>query len=257
MRLKDQVVLLTDAESANGRALAQRFIDEGAQLIVRTDVEDARHADTNPARICCDPTNEKQVRALIEETIRRYGRLDVLVSNIQEVQPMTLETATDAQMQHALSRNCAVAFFFTQAAARHMRKQRKGKIIYVGSIHSDKPAGGALGFSLAMGAVEMLCREVALDLMGYQVQSLFVQCGAMAGDDDLFSSTITPFYDHFEDKIPGGKFVTHQEIHDLLVYLASCECTAFNGATLCADHGFMLHYIPRGTYEEQGVDAHE
>ncbi len=256
MRLKDRIVLLTDGMTEYGRALTQRFSQEGACVIVCVDAACSPiGTKDNTAYFQCDPTDETQVRALVDEAVRRYGRLDVLVSNIAEVEKMTLEDADDERMRRALSRNAASAFFFTQAAARHMRRQQSGKILYLGSIHSEKPVGSAIGFSLAMGAVEMLCREVALDMAGYSVQTVFVQMGAMQGDERRFESMVTPLYDHVKDKTPGGELVKWREIEDLLVYLASSECTAFNGATLRADHGFLLHYMPHDTYERQGVDA--
>lgn len=243
MRLKDMVILLTDGETELSRQIAARFQEEGARVTVRT--EEARGAPFDPAA----------ARAFVDALVRREGRLDVLLCNVCTADPMTLEGASDEQMWNALSRVAGSAFFFTQAAARHMRKGGGGKILYLGSIHSEKPAGSAVGFSAAMGAVEMLCREVALDLAAYPVQSAFVQAGALEGDDARFESALTPLYDHFTQKIPGRRPVNPEEIVELLVFLATPECGALNGATLRADRGFMLHYLPRGTYEREGVDT--
>lgn len=252
MQLNGLTVLITQGGGESGRLMTERFLSEGARVAVHMD-DRAAAPDPRVLHFAGDPADQAHTRDVVDETVARFGHLDLLVVGIAEATPMTLEGATDAQMQRALTVNARSAFFFTQAAARHMRRQRVGKIIYAGSIHSEKPVGSAVGFSMAMGAVQMLCHEVTLDLSAYNVQSIYLQAGAMEGDDIRFAGDVAALYDHFEDKIPGGKPVTQGELLDLLVFLATPACTMFNGAVLRADHGFMMHYMPRSSYEEQGV----
>lgn len=256
MRLKDKRILITDGRAESGQRMAQAFAGEGAQVIVNLWPKDADVALPQGVHIVfADPTDPGAVRVAVHEAHAPAGRLDVMVHNNNEIEPMTLEGATDEQMERALSVNARSAFFFAQAAGILMRAQQGAKILFLSSIHGEKPTGSALGYSIAKGAVQMLSREIALDLGGYQVQSLLVEIGAMPGDDQRFSSEITPLYDDYLDKIPGHALNDWDAVTRLMVFVASDACTVFNGETLRADRGFVLHYHPRSTYEEQGVEV--
>ena len=147
MQLIDKTAIVTGAASGIGKEIARHFSNEGAKVAladINLDAARAAAAELDPSgektlALAMDVTDEAQVDAGVDEVARRFGGIDILVSNagIQIVAPIDQFTFSDWKKMLAI--HLDGAFLTTRACLRHMYEQgRGGSILYVGSVHSKE-----------------------------------------------------------------------------------------------------------------------
>lgn len=166
-RLEGKVAVITGAAKGLGEADARLFAAEGAAVIL-TDVDEA-----NGARIAAeigdvasfvmqDVRDEKAWKRLIDDVMRRYGRLDVLVNNAGVVEAGTIETTTAEAYRFVMEVSADGTFFGCKHAIPAMRASGGGSIINMASIDSIQGESLVAAYCAAKGAVESLTRAVAV-----------------------------------------------------------------------------------------------
>jgi 3-oxoacyl-[acyl-carrier protein] reductase len=137
VRLRDRIAIITGAAQGIGKAYALRFAREGAHVVV-ADIRDgqarevaAECAALGPEAlgVRVDVSDEGSTRALAEQTVERFGRIDVLVNNAAIYYDLDRTENTLAYFNRVLSVNLTGAWLMTRAVERFMKRQRKGKII--------------------------------------------------------------------------------------------------------------------------------
>jgi glucose 1-dehydrogenase len=165
MKLRDKVVFITDADSPTGRAAIVRLADEGAHFILNS-VSKGRHIHDQLAY--CESVGSKTVvvhidlcdscavTAALEEASVPLGTVDVLIHNNNSVEHGSVESGDEDMFLRVLHANAKTAFVCTQVVGRKMKEKQAGKIIYVSSIHAEKPTGSSFAYSVSKGSVKML-----------------------------------------------------------------------------------------------------
>ena len=166
MRLKDKVAIVTGAGSGIGESIARKYADEGAHVVVNYHVG-GKHAQdaqdmvatlaTESLAIGADVEKRDDMQSLIDQTVKKFGRIDIAVSNAGiEIQKPFVDV-TDDEWNKVLDVNLRGAFLLSQLAARQMIKQKQGgKIIFVSSVHEDIPFVGYTAYCASKGATRML-----------------------------------------------------------------------------------------------------
>lgn len=248
MVFEQKTVLITDGDSLTGKALMKALADKGCNLVVNCRSENAGLESENIKVISVDLSNPTKAQNAVQTAVETFGRLDFLIHNNNHILVSSIEETTEDALMSLLNENTKSAFFCTQAAAAEMKKERAGRILYLSTIHDEKPTGCAFAFSVSKGAVKMLCREAALDLGEHNIQVNLIEAGPMAGDDVVLQSRLSFIYENIERKIPGHKTVTPEEIAETaLSVLSSGEC--LNGENIRLDGGYVLHYVERPEME--------
>ncbi|GHV69864.1 2-deoxy-D-gluconate 3-dehydrogenase [Spirochaetia bacterium] len=230
MKLKDKVVILTDGSSPLGAVIAERLKQEGAIIAS----SGAAHA-----------VSKKDVDGAVLSILDKYGKIDVVVHNNNEVIRANLEDCSDELYDRALNINLKSAFLMVQAAGVSMKAAKSGNFVFVSSIHDEKPTGAAFGYSIAKGALKMLVREMVLDMGPLNVRTNIVEAGPLEGDDEKFYSDISPLYEHTRERIVNGQYGTMEDIANAVLFFAGNDCPAANGSELKLDGGFLLSYLLR------------
>jgi 3-oxoacyl-[acyl-carrier protein] reductase len=141
VRLKDRVAIVTGAAQGIGKAYALRFAREGANVVV-ADIRDdqaravaAECSALGPAALAVrvDVSDEASTQALAEQTVARFGQIDVLVNNAAIYYDLDREQTTLAYFNRVLSVNLTGAWLMSRAVERHMKRRRKGKVIHQSS----------------------------------------------------------------------------------------------------------------------------
>ena len=159
--LQGKTVLISDASSPSGKAAATVFAGEGAKLALN------HRTGSGAARVgvySYDMTGKNGVDALVADVVRDFGTIDVLICNENFVESMSIQDSTDSRILEVFTKNSKSAFMLTQAAGEVMKNQKSGSIVYISSIHAEKPAGSSFAYSMAKAAVRMLCKETAINL---------------------------------------------------------------------------------------------
>jgi glucose 1-dehydrogenase len=252
MKMLNKVVFLTDADCDSGQAIIARLSDEGASFILNSASDGSQllpllqlcQEKGRAAHVVnLDLTSLTQMMSGLEEPLALLGSIDVLIVNNNLVIPVSVETCDEEVFQHLLDVNAKSAFVCTQAVSRQMMEQLSGKVIYVGSIHAEKPTGSSFAYSAAKGAVQMLSREASLTLGRYGVQVNHIMMGPVDGDQHQFYSEISPLYEDYEYKVPNAVLGTNQDLANLVLFLSSDESGYLNGADIRLDGGFLNHYL--------------
>lgn len=249
MKLKDKVVIITDGASAAGLAIAELFKAEGAILALNVSpdspVPDAVKNEDWGLVIHANPVCKKEVDAAVGSVMAKYGRIDVVIHNNNEVIQTGLEDCGDEIYDQAMDVNAKSAFLFTQAAGAPMKQAGKGNFVFISSIHDEKPNGAAFVYSIAKGAVKMLVKEMVLDLGRYNVRTNIVSMGPMEGHDKMFYSDLSPLYEHTRERIVNTRYSTHEDAANAALFFAGEDCPSANGSELRLDGGFLLSYYAR------------
>ncbi|MBI3359649.1 MAG: SDR family oxidoreductase, partial [Chloroflexi bacterium] len=158
MRLKDRVALITGAARGIGRAIAGAFAAEGASVVL-ADVDraalEATQRDLGGLAIPTDVSDEESVRAMVETTVRHYGRIDILVNNAG-ICPLTpFESVSRAEWDRVIAINLTGAFLCSQAAVPHMQAANYGRIINISSV-AGKMGGVTVGVHYAASKAGLL-----------------------------------------------------------------------------------------------------
>jgi NAD(P)-dependent dehydrogenase (short-subunit alcohol dehydrogenase family) len=256
MKLRDQVVFLTDADSPSGKALMRRLADEGASLLLNSDSGGAGiaselqqlHARGTRTYVCnIDLCDHADVSRHLDQAEQQLGGVGVLVHNRKFVAPISVEAGEERLFDAILRANAKSAFICAQAVGARMTTRGTGRIVFVGSIHAEKPTGSTFAYSVAMGAVQMLSREASLALGRFGINVNYIQMGPLPGDDATFHSDISFLYEDYEYKVPNAILGSWDDLAELVVFVAGDGARYLNGADIRLDGGFLNHYLDHKT----------
>lgn len=252
MNIQNKAVFVTDADSPSGQAIVQRLADAGARFIlnstsdgehIRQLLEHLQQKGSETVVINVDLCQRSAVAAALEQASHQTGSVDVLVHNNDMVKPISVESGDEQSFFNVLNYNAKSALMCTQAVGEIMAAKKSGKIIYVSSIHAEKPTGSSFAYSSSKGAVKMLAHEAALVLGREGIQVNTIEMGPVEGDDERFASDVSHLYQDYQYKVPGTVLGTFDDLANLVLFLACDASRYINGADIRMDGGFLMHYL--------------
>src|SRR5712671_3321213 len=180
-RLQGKVAFVTGAASGIGRAIAERYLREGARVAI-ADIKGAEDAARSLGRdaigVQMDVTNEKQVEEGVAQVAARFSGVDILVSNAGVQHISALVDLEFADWRRMLAIHLDGAFLTTRACLRRMRDQgRGGSIIYMGSVHSVEASPLKAPYVTAKHGLMGLCRTVAKEGAAHGVRANLIGPG--------------------------------------------------------------------------------
>jgi glucose 1-dehydrogenase len=248
MRLKDKVAVITGAGSGIGKAIAARFAADGAKVVVNyhkggrhsgADVaEEINRAKGTAIAIAAEVNERAEVQAMIDQTVSKFGRLDIAVSNAGvEIKKPYIEI-TDDEWNKVVSVNLYGAFLLSQIAARQMVKQGQGgKLIFISSVHEDIPFAQYASYCASKGGIRMLMRNLALELAPHKINANNIAPGAIATPINESVLKDPEAMKLALEEIPWGRFGQPEEVANVAAFLASAEADYVTGSTYYIDGG--------------------
>ena len=172
MRLEGKIAVVTGAARGIGAACARRFAAEGAHVVLADILEDLGEATTQAIRddggsaefVACDTGDGPQGRALIERTVSRHGRIDVLVNNAAISSIADFLDVTEEDFDRVLRVNLRGYFLVGQAAAREMAAAGTGSIVNMSSVNGELAIESIAPYVVSKGGVNQLTSVMALAL---------------------------------------------------------------------------------------------
>ena len=241
--LSGKIALVTGGSRGIGAAIAKRLAAEGAAVAItyssgqqKADevVRSIQSGSGRSRAIRADNTDANAVKNAVAETVRTFGRLDVLVNNagIAVVKPLDEFSLEDFDRSVAV--NVRAVFVAAQEAARHM--QAGGRIITIGSVNVDRmPFAGGGVYAMTKAAVAGLTRGLARDLGPRGITVNVVQPGPVETD---MNPADGPFAETLKGFMAIKRYGKGDEIAGMVAYLASPEAAFVTGACLTIDGGF-------------------
>ena len=252
MKLRDKVVFITDADSASGQAIVERLCAEGARFVLNSASGGSAVAGLLDKLGLAEPRavvtganlrSSAEVVPLLERMERQVGAIDVLIVNDDALLPASVEHCEEPVFLELLEANAKTAFVCAQAVGKQMAERQSGSIIFVNSIHADKPTGFSFAYSAAKGAVHNLAREASVYLGRYGIRVNTIEMGPVEGDDERFGSDLTSLYQFYQHKVPSTVLGTYEDLANVALFLATDEAKYINGADIRVDGGFLRHYM--------------
>ncbi len=249
MKLSKKVAIITGAATGIGQAMAVRFAQEGAAVVIDY-VGKPGTADDSLAKIKAvggraiavnaDVSNPDQAANMITEAVKTFGGLDIMVNNagIEYKHPF-LEFPID-QVQKIFAVNLLGPLVCAQAAARQMVKQgRGGRIINISSIHEDLPMQTNAPYCATKGGIRMLMRTIAVELAPYKITVNNIGPGAIFTPIDKDVESNPEMEKALMAEIPLARWGKPEEVAGLATYLASDEAGYVTGSTYFIDGGML------------------
>ena len=246
--MQTPVVLITGALTGIGRATAVMFAQQGAHVIVSGRREKEGQALVAALRalgaeaefVRTDVRIEEDVRHLVEQTVKRFGRLDIAVNNAATEGPRGLVTEQTAESYAAtFATNVLGVLLSMKHELRVMLPQGSGSIVNVSSAYGRIGAPGASVYVASKHAVEGLTKSAALEVAGTGVRVNVVAPGTTD------TGMLTRFTSTEENKaalvstVPVKRLATPEEIAQVIVFVASTNASYMTGASIPVDGGML------------------
>ena len=263
MRLKDKVVLITASTRGIGLACVKACAKEGAAVYMAArNLERAQEiADTLNAEGChvkCvynDATKPETYSSMVEDLVEDAGRVDVLVNNFGTSNPgKDLDFANTAPtvFLDTVTLNLRSVFLASQAAAKHMAKQKGGSIINISSVGGIVPDISQVAYGTSKAAINYLTKLIAVHEAKNRIRCNAVLPG-MTATEAVEKNLTQEFRSLFLRHIPLGRMGLPEEIALAVVYLASDESAYTTGQILTVSGGFGLATPVYGDLSDQAL----
>lgn len=248
-RLEEKAAIVTGAASGIGRAIALRFAEEGATVVVADTREEPREGDVpthdrirsegeTSRFVRTDVSSVTDLEAVVAGTRDAYGRLDVMVNNAGIFPPQTDVTAVDEETyDEVLAVNLKGVYFGCRAAVDAMKEQDDGGVIInMSSIAGLAGYDRSSAYCASKGGVANLTRELAVEQgeHGIRVNALnpgIIETAQTRQDEDEVIG-------EFTDEIPLRRDGRPEDVADAAVFLASNEAGYITGHNLVVDGGY-------------------
>lgn len=242
MRLQGKVAIITGGTRGLGRAIAERFLEEGAsvvcasrnphdcgELTARTSDQIAFHA--------VDVSDQNSVAELMSFADSHFGKVDILVSNAGVNHDNLIEHISLQQWDEMVATNLTGTYLCAQEAVAYLQESGAGRVINISSVLASRATIGAAGYCATKAAVEMLTKVAAIE---FASKGILVNCispgyiDAGMGKDVESNSKIWPNY---RRRLALGRPGRADEVADAAVFLAGPESTYINGHVLEVNGG--------------------
>ena len=253
MRLKDKVAIITGAAHGIGKAYARRFTEEGAHVVI-ADIDGAAGdaaakslLDSGaPAWACrTDVRSFSDVEALMQETVKRFGRIDILLNNAaiyvtQKLWKGPVEELAIDEWDRVIEVNLKGVFLCSKAVIPIMKQQKSGKIINIASGTFFSGSGNMPHYTTAKGGVVALTRVMARQLGEWGINVNCMTPGSTMSEESV-SDEVLKRREGSVDKRAFRRIETPADIVGTALFLASSDSDFITGQLLVVEGGGVMH----------------
>lgn len=251
MKLTGKVAVVTGGGKGIGSGIVKAFRTEGASVVIADKDEQAaanivEELGERIHSLPIDLRDSREVQGMIDQTVERFGRLDILVNNAAYHLSKSVEHTSDDEWDFIINNNLRSTFLCSKYAIPHLRKT-KGNIITISSMVGQVGQPNAGGYSASKGGQIAMCKGMALDLAADGIRVNLICPGWIQTPlvEDWFGQQDDPdaARAYIYSRHPLGRIGTIEECGRSAVFLASAEESAFiTGITLNIDGGVTLGY---------------
>jgi 3-hydroxybutyrate dehydrogenase len=257
MKLDGKVALVTGAASGIGHGIAKRYVEAGGLVAIadlNADGAAAAAKELGDKKVAVgvgmDVSKEDEVNAGVEQTVKAFGRIDILVSNagIQIVYP--IEEFPFSDWKKMLAIHLDGAFLTTKACVKHFYPQKSGVLLYMGSVHSHEASPLKAAYVAAKHGLLGLSRVMAKEGAAHNVRANVICPGFVKTPlvekqipeqaKELGISEERVVKEIMLAETVDKKFTTIEDVADTALFLAAFETNALTGQSICVSHGWHM-----------------
>jgi NAD(P)-dependent dehydrogenase (short-subunit alcohol dehydrogenase family) len=247
-RLDGDVAIVTGAGRGIGRAIATALSEVGADVTVssrtQSELDDVATEIASRGRralpLSCDVRKRADIERVVAETLRHFGRVDVLVNNAGIFQVWAQpEDVSEEEWNNVFTTDLKSAFLASQLAGREMVARKKGSIINVASIAGAVALPLTASYTASKAGLIGLTKVLAIDWAPYNVRVNAVAPGFIATPANATLRADVAARSAVEAKTPLGRFGEMEEVATVAVFLASRAASYITGETILVDGGWV------------------
>ncbi|WIL69816.1 3-hydroxybutyrate dehydrogenase [Staphylococcus cohnii] len=254
--LKDKITIISGAASGIGLEIAKVFLNEGAKVVF-TDInqEALNHAvESFKANgfdcmgFTADVSNEKDVEALVDETVKQYGQIDILINNAGLQNVANIEDFPTDKFKQMIDIMLVGTFIMTKHVLPIMKKQQYGRILNMSSINGLVGFSGKSAYNSAKHGIIGLTKVTALEAAedGVTVNAIcpgYIDTPLVRGQMNDLAKTRNVSVEQVLEEIlfpliPQKQLVNIQEVADYAVFIASDKAQSVTGQSIVIDGGY-------------------
>ncbi|QJD82900.1 SDR family NAD(P)-dependent oxidoreductase [Cohnella herbarum] len=250
MGWEDKVVIVTGGGGGIGRSIAHKFAGAGAAVVivgrtlskVETVANEITEMGYRAVAMAADVAAEDDVKRIVQETLKQFGRIDVMVNNAAVCPQVRLTDMSLDEWNGVITNNLTSVFLFCRGVIPSMLEQGGGVIVNVSSVHAVATLDGYSAYSASKAGIVGLTRAIALDYAKQNIRANTVLPGAVR--TPMLESSVrnldTPreeIMKQWDESQPIGRIGQPEEIAAVVMFAASPDNSFMTGATLVADGG--------------------
>jgi 3-oxoacyl-[acyl-carrier protein] reductase len=248
-KLENKVAIITGASRGVGKAIAKLFAEEGAKVVVDYYVSDYEpEAEENAKQTIkeiidnggeaimyhCDVRDENQVKALIEETIKTYGGIDILINNAGYVYDINIEQRSYKDWKRTIDTNLYGTYLCSKLVAERMRDG--GSIVSASSTNAvNVPTPESIDYDASKAGIIAVTRAYAKELAPRGIRVNATVAGWIG--TEMNNQLPEEYLKEEQSKIYLGRFATTEEIAKLTLFLSSADASFITGSSIVIDGG--------------------
>ena len=244
--LKGKTALITGAARGIGKAIAMKLASEGADIAFtdlkeddnfRNTVEEIRALGVQCRGYASNAADFEQAHAAVEQIIKDFGRIDVLVNNAGITRDGLMMRMSEQQWDSVITVNLKSAFNFTHAVVPVMARQRGGSIINISSVVGVNGNAGQCNYSASKAGLIGLAKSMAKEMGSRGIRANAIAPGFII--TDMTNALPQEVRDEWNKKIPLRRGGTPEDIANVALFLASDLSSYVTGQVIVCDGGML------------------
>ncbi len=239
-RIEGKVAIVTGGAAGIGRAIVERFAEEGAKMVIACDVNPCEYTQENVVSKVLNVTDREGIKTFVKEIVEEYGAIDILVNNAGITKDAPFVRMSEEQWDAVIDINLKGVFNVTQAVAPVMTKAKKGSIITLSSVVGLYGNIGQTNYAATKAGVIAMTQTWKKELCrkGAQIRVNCVAPGFIQ----------SPMTDKLSEKavegilsgVPLQRMGTKEDVANAVLFLASDESSYITGAVLPISGGLSF-----------------
>lgn len=246
-RFENKIVLVTGAGRGIGASIAKRFASEGAEVIVnysgndeaaQKTVDEITATGRQAQKYKCSVNDSESIKVMIDEIIKKFGRIDILVNNAGITKDGLMLRMTDEDFDRVIDVNLKGTFNCTKYVSKYMLKQKSGKIINISSVVGLSGNAGQVNYSASKAGIIGITKSAAKELSSRGITVNAVAPGYV--DTDMTKVLSDNIRNEILKNIPLQRMGNVEDISNCVAFLASEDASYITGQVISVDGGMHI-----------------
>jgi 3-oxoacyl-[acyl-carrier protein] reductase len=242
-RLEGRTALVVGAARGIGAGIAERFVEEGAKVMIADTEGEAGNATAQRLGgrfVAIDISKKSEAERAVGETIAAFGGLDIVVQNAGIYPWSLIENIEPEEWDAVLGVNLRGTYLIARAALPHMKAKRYGRMVFTSSITGPRVTSPGHGhYSASKAGINGFIKAAALEFSAYGITVNGVEPGNILTEGMKLHRSAA-FIRNMEEAVPLGRLGTPRDIANATLFLASDEAAYITGTTIVVDGGQTL-----------------
>ena len=244
---ENKVALITGAARGIGKAIAKKFAENGYNVVInyvsaKTDIKtltkEFEDLGVKVLLVKADVSNKEEAEGLVNQTIEKFGKIDVLVNNAGITKDNLLMRMSEEDFEKVLDINLKGTFLITKFATKYMMKKRCGSIVNLASVVGVAGNAGQCNYSASKAGVIGFTKSIAKELASRNIRANAVAPGFIKTDmTDVLSDNVK---ENINAQIPLKRMGTAEEVAKLVYFLGTSESSYITGQVINVDGGMVM-----------------